>query len=112
MASGSSHLPWSVQHCGVGLLGSSHVPCFPLIEEAGGREHWLEIDPRVLRQWAMAPTAVSLGLRPHYPGERARTPERVWVVDVLLEDRTLPPNVVYVGRGHHSHRLLVTKCSW
>ncbi|CAE7218895.1 FCPB [Symbiodinium sp. CCMP2592] len=34
------------------------------------------------------------------------------VVQVELHDRSLPPGHVYVGRGHHSHRLPVTKwCS-
>ena len=28
------------------------------------REHWLEIDPRALREWVTAPLAMSLGLRP------------------------------------------------
>ena len=55
----------------------------------------------------MAPTAVSLGLRPTHPDEQARTPQRKRVVDVIREDKTLLPGVVYVGRGHHSHRLPV-----
>ena len=59
----------------------------------------------------MAPTAIALGLRPTHPEERVRTPHRTRVVDVILEDKTLPPGVVYVGRGHHSHRLPITKWS-
>ena len=90
-------------------FGKLHVPRFPSVEVAGRREHWVDIDPRALREWAMAPTAVSLGLRPLHPAERARTPERVRVADVLLEDKTLPAGTVYVGLGHHSHRLPVTK---
>ena len=92
-------------------LAKLHVPRFPFVETAGRREHWLQIDPRALREWAMAPTAIALGLRPTHPEERARTPHRTRVVDVILEDKTLPPGVVYVGRGHHSHRLPVTKWS-
>ena len=92
-------------------LAKLHVPRFPFVETAGRREHWLQIDPRALRKWAMAPTAIALGLRPTHPEERARTPHRTRVVDVILEDKTLPPGVVYVGRGHHSHRLPVTKWS-
>ena len=92
-------------------LAKLHVPRFPFLETAGRREHWLQIDPRALREWAMAPTAIALGLRPTHPEERARTPHRTRVVDVILEDKTLPPGVVYVGRGHHSHRLPVTKWS-
>ena len=86
-------------------LAKLDVPRFPFVETAGRREHWLQIDPR---EWAMAPTAIALGLRPTHPEERARTPHRTRVVDVILEDKTLPPGVVYVGRGHHSHRLPVT----
>ena len=92
-------------------LAKLHVPRFPFVETAGRREHWLQINPRALREWAMAPTAIALGLRPTHPEERARTPHRTRVVDVILEDKTLPPGVIYVGRGHHSHRLPVTKWS-
>ena len=89
-------------------LAKLHVPRFRFVETAGRREHWLHIDPRALREWAMAPTAVSLGLCPTHPDEQARTPQRKRVVDVIREDKTLPPGVVYVGRGRHSHRLPVT----
>ena len=92
-------------------LAKLHVPRFPFVETTGRREHWLHIDPRALREWAMAPTAVCLGLRPTHPHERAKTPQRKRVVDVIREDKTLPPGVVYVGRGHHSHRLPVIKWS-
>ena len=93
-------------------LAKLHVPRFPFVETAGRREHWLQIDPRALREWAMAPTAIALGLRPTHPEERARTPHRTRVVDVILEDKTLICGVVYVGRGHHSHRLpVLSVCS-
>ena len=39
------------------------VPRMPAIETVGRREHWLEFDGRALREWAMAPMAVSLGLK-------------------------------------------------
>ena len=57
----------------------------------------------------MAPLAITLGLRPIDPGEAARVPRRVVVSDVLREDKTLPDDVIYVGRGHHTHRLPVTQ---
>ena len=57
----------------------------------------------------------NIGFISTFPGtsadEQARTPQRKRVVDVIREDKTLPPGVVYVGRGHHSHRLPVTKWS-
>ena len=86
-----------------------HVPRGPPIQCVGRREHWLDIDSRALREWAMSPLAISLGLRPIDRAEAARVPTRVEVSSVLLADKTLPPGVVYVGRGHHSHRLPVTQ---
>ena len=52
------------------------------------REHWLDIDP------AMAPLAITLGSL---------------TATGLGPDTTLPPGHVYIGRGHHSHRLPVTQ---
>ena len=72
-------------------LAKLHVPRFPFVQTAGRREHWLHIDPRDLQEWAMAPTAISLALRPTHPDEQARTPQRKRVVDVIREDKTLPP---------------------
>eukprot|EP00439_Symbiodinium_sp_Y106_P020522 s8919_g2.t1 len=84
------------------------VPRMPLPGCVGRREAWLSFDPRVLREWAMTPLALSLdapcacfGGRLdtskenggvcqaggwHYPSER-----RVW------------------GQGHHTHRIPKTK---
>ena len=98
-------------HCSLRfLVGRSHGAGSP-VSLWKPQAHWLHINSRALREWAMAPTAVSLGLRPTHPEEGARTPQRTRVVDVIREDKTLPPGVVYVGRGHHSHRLPVTKWS-
>ncbi|CAE7730172.1 unnamed protein product [Symbiodinium sp. CCMP2592] len=90
-------------------LAQLRVPRGPPIQCVGRREHWLEIDSRALREWAMSPLAISLGLRPIDPGEAARVPVRVEVASVLREHKSLPPDVIYVGRGHHSHRLPVTQ---
>ena len=65
-------------------------------------------EPSGSGQWHLQ---LSLWLRPTHPQKTARTPRRTRVVDVILEDKTLPPGVVYVGRGQHSHRLPVTKWS-
>ncbi|CAE7301108.1 unnamed protein product [Symbiodinium sp. KB8] len=78
-----------------------HVPRGPPVQCMGRREHWLDIDPRALREWAMSPLAITLGLRPIDPSEAARVPQRVEVAAVLRQDKTLPPGVVYVGRGHN-----------
>ena len=76
------------------------VPRMPAIETVGRREHWLEFDGRALREWAMAPIAVSLGLKPPPLASGATVPRRVVILEVLYEDGTLPEDVVYVGRGH------------
>ena len=86
-----------------------HVPRMPPLEACGRRQHWLEIDPRAMRSWAMTPLAITLGLPPLHPEERARLPAVVRVAD-LLTDGQLPPDVVYVGQGHHSHR--VPRSQW
>ena len=52
----------------------------------------------------MTPLAITLGLPPLHPEERARLPKVVRVADVLADGK-LPPDVVYVGQGHHSHRI-------
>lgn len=57
----------------------------------------------------MAPVAILLGLTPPDPIEAARVPKRGRVLDFILEDRSLPADCVYVGRGHHTH-LLKTTC--
>ncbi|CAJ1359412.1 unnamed protein product, partial [Effrenium voratum] len=46
------------------------------------RQHWLDIDPRAMRSWAMTPLAITLGLPPLHPEERARLPTVVRVADV------------------------------
>ena len=86
-----------------------HVPRLPQFECVGAREHWLDLDPRALREWAMAPLALGLGLYPPDPREAARIPRRAQVDDVILEKGKLPPNHVYVGQGRGSHRLAKTK---
>lgn len=77
-----------------------HVPRMPAINCHG---------PRCMREWAMAPLAISLGLKPPHAREAARVPKRGRVSDFIQDDKTLPAECVYVGRGHHSHRIPVTK---
>ena len=56
----------------------------------------------------------SLGLKPPSLASGATVPRRVVILEVLYEDGTLPEDVVYVGRGHHSHRVSTSdwKCPW
>ena len=98
-------LSWWAARTGRATL---HVPRMPLIQCQGRRDHWLSYDPRSMRQWAMAPMAISLGLTPQEPAEASRIPRRARVEEVITEEKALPPQHVYVGRGHHSHRLPTT----
>ena len=84
-----------------------HVPRMPPLEACGRRQHWLDIDPRAMRSWAMTPLAITLGSL--HPEKQARLPTVVRVADVLADGK-LPPDVVYVGQGHHSHR--VPRSQW
>ena len=86
-----------------------HIPRMPSVERHGRREHWIGLDARCMRQWAMAPLAISLGLRPPDADEAARIPVRAIASDIIREDGTLPAGCIYVGRGHHSHRLQTTE---
>ena len=81
------------------------------METVGRREHWLELHPQSMRSWAMAPLAILLGLEPPHPQERARIPRRGRVREMIHEGK-LPAGAIYVGQGHHSHRLPTTcwKC--
>ena len=85
-----------------------YVPRSPSPSCTGHRDHWLDLDPRALREWAMTPLAISLGLRPLDTAEAARVPTRACVDDVLQQG-ALPPGHVYVGLGNHNHRLPTTK---
>ncbi len=85
------------------------------MQTIGDRRHWLSLDPRALREWAMEPLAVSLGMEPTVlTGVRAPN----WVGMDDFDDyqpggarhgQNLPAGVVYVGQGHHSHRFPRTR---
>ena len=84
------------------------IPRLPPDECVGRQVHWLDFDPRSMRQWAIARLAVSLGLPPPHPAEAARVPTRRRVEDSLVNGQ-LPENCIYVGQSHHSHRRRRTK---
>ena len=67
---------------GLCYCGRSLVVGLPQFECVGAREHWLDLDPRALREWAMAPLALGIGLYPPDPNEAARVPRRAQVDDV------------------------------
>ena len=53
------------------------------VETTVRREHWLQFDSRSMREWAMSPMGIALGLVPPDPAEAARVPRRVHVDEVL-----------------------------
>ena len=57
----------------------------------------------------MTPLALSLGLGAPCASETARIPPRMTVEALQQADGTLRPNAVYVGQGHHVHRIRKTK---
>ena len=57
----------------------------------------------------MAPLAVTLGLTEALRAERPGLPVRKFVKDVMVENNSLAPKTLYVGRGSFHHRLSTTK---
>ena len=80
----------------------------PPVETTGHRAHWLYLDHRSLREWAMTPMAISLGLLLPDAKERSRVCQVV-SVDAVIHEGSLPANHVYVDQGHHRRRLPITK---
>ena len=97
---------WWAVRTGLAVL---HVPRMPTFLSVGRREHWLDMDPRAMREWAMAPLAVTLGLTESLRAERPGLPVRKLAKDVMIENNRLPRKTIYVGRGSFHHRLSTTK---
>ena len=91
------------------------IPKFPAIQATGDRRHFLEIEPRALREWAMMPMALQLGINvAHMPGAggipaRKSTQAAAGMVTVAGKPAQLKADEVYVGQGLFSHRLRKTK---
>ena len=86
------------------------VPRMPAFFCHGRRDHWLQLDARVFREWAITPLALTLGLTHPDRSEAARVPTRKRVPELFDPvTKKLPQGCVYVGRGHHSHRIPTTK---
>ena len=62
------------------------------------------MDPRAMREWAMAPLAVTLGLTESLRAERPGLPVRKLVQDVMIEKNKMPHQTLYVGRGSFHHK--------
>ena len=91
----------------------ARIPRFPAHCSVGNRSSRFSIPPQGLREWAMVPTALKLGLKA--PGTDANgVPGRASVAEKQLHTRfgapaTLAENEIYIGAGHFSHRLKTTK---
>ena len=94
-----------------------YVPRSPSPSCTGHRDHWLDLDPRALREWAMTPLAISLGLRPLDTAEAARVPTRACVEDVLQQAGCTPPWSCVRGAGESYppptyHQMEVSMAGW
>ena len=93
--------------------GPATNPRFPAHCSVGNRSSRLPIPPQCLREWAMVPTALKLGLKA--PGTNGcRIPDRASAAEKGLHTlsgapATLAENEVYIGPGHFSTRLKTTK---
>ena len=96
---------WWAARVGVAKL---RVPRMPLAVCVGHRDTWAALDPCALRSQALHPLAVTLGIQPGTSGAFALVPARRSVSEVLRDDGTLPWRHLYIGQGHHSHRLART----
>ena len=74
------------------------VPRAPSPECTGPRSHWLDFEPRSLREWAMTPLALSLGLQPLHEDERVRVPQRASAASVAVDGK-LPPMHIMLGKA-------------
>ena len=98
---------WAVR-VGRAKLAVGRMPTF---EPAGDRRAWLHLPPEATREWAMVPMAVLLNVQSPALSAECINPRRD--AESCLEFHVssgkrkyfLPPGHVYVGSGHHSHRL-------
>ena len=93
----------------------------PTISSTGDRRGWENMDPKVVREMAMIPTALEVGVSIKdasptvaLPSLRKFLPSRCNARDAGIRTSDghpaqLSSDQVYVGQGHHSHRLPVTK---
>ena len=104
-------------------LGKAKMKIYrlPQISSTGDRRGWETMNPRVVRDLAMIPTALEVGISlrdaPSPPSNSSVfqfLPSRCSSQDagICTKDgrpAQLSASQVYVGRGHHSHRLATTK---
>ncbi|CAE7846314.1 unnamed protein product, partial [Symbiodinium necroappetens] len=81
----------------------------PPVEITGRREHWLRVAPEALRSAAMAPLAISLGLRPGQLPAGDQLPVKALAEERVVAKGLLRDGCVYVGQGNYQRRLPTSK---
>ena len=84
---------------------SMKIKALPAPTLSGDREHWLDLDPRCMREWAMLPMALHLNL-PGIQGKApAWLPRRVnaqeWDRSANADKQAIVTDVVYLGSFKH-----------
>ena len=87
------------------------IPKLPRIENSGDKRPWLKIHPKALREWAMLPMALGLGIDPPHAGgiPVRRSTDEVHQHSPGGGSKDLPPDHVYVGQGRGPHELQRSK---
>ena len=95
----------------------------PRISSTGDRRGWETMDPRVVRELAMIPTALEVGISIQHSTPALSSPllqrwlpsrcnaKESGICTTEGKPAQLGIHQVYVGRGHHAHRLATTKWS-
>lgn len=78
-----SPLPASWWAWAVGSKAWLSTACSPSLS-VGRREHWPDMDPKAMREWAMAPITLMLGLTSELQASRPGLPVRKPVTDVMI----------------------------
>ena len=79
------------------------IPRLPPVCQSGDVRSLLQFDAIELRSHLMDITGLHLGLQP--PGHSGQDlAKRVSAADFLAQAKSLPPDAIYIGQGHFSHR--------
>ena len=79
------------------------VPRAPPIQCVGDRKAWLQLDSRAMREWAMVPMAIAIGLDVKATMDPAAMPTLPKREIMSLSKLGAPTWGIYVGVGHHTH---------
>ena len=104
---------WCVTRRGVVAMA---IPRLPKCCCVGDRRGWKDMDPRVTREWAMVPVALSCGINVSLQNQVNQvvlpTRANAGELGLVIRDKKVPQlgeDHIYIGQGHHRHRLKCTK---